>query len=64
MDKRLHEALRMLRTIRQRYETGRRRSDSDFVRSYTVHVALSKADMLWIDATIAALEKAATLRSG
>ena len=57
MDKRLEQALRTLRAIRQRYETesaagsGRR-------RSYTVHVALGYADMRWIAAAIEALEEA------
>jgi hypothetical protein len=59
MDKRLEQALRTLRAIRQRYETG---SDvgSGHIRSYTVQVALGYADMLWIAAAIEALEKATT----
>jgi hypothetical protein len=63
MDKRLEQALRTLRAIRQRYETG---SDvgSGHIRSYTVQVALGYADMLWIAAAIEALEKATTTSAG
>ena len=56
MDKRITQAIRTLRAIRQRYETesdaysGRR-------RSYSVQVALGYADMLWIAAAVEALEK-------
>jgi hypothetical protein len=57
MDKRLEQALRTLRAIRQRYETGRD-VDSGYIRSGTVQIALGYADMLWITATIEALEKA------
>lgn len=55
MDDRLKQALRTLRAIQQRYETGRN-VDSDYIRSYTVQVALGYADMLWIAAAIQALE--------
>ena len=56
MDDRVEQALRTLRAIRQRYETG---SDaaSGYTRSYTVQVALGYADMPWIAAAIEALEK-------
>ena len=53
----LQQALRTLRAIRQRYETGRSTS-SDYARSYSVQIALGYADMLWITAAIEALEKA------
>jgi hypothetical protein len=56
MDQRLQQALRTLRAIRQRYETGSN-TGSDCVRSSSVHVALGHADMLWINAAIEALEK-------
>ena len=56
MEEKLQQALRMLRAIRQRHETGR-----GVMHSYTVHVALSNADMLWITAAIKALEKAITV---
>jgi hypothetical protein len=57
MDERLKQALRTLRAIRQRYETG---SDagSGYMRSYTVQIGLGYADMLWIAAAIEALEMA------
>jgi hypothetical protein len=58
----LQQALRTLRAIRQRYETGRSTS-SDYVRSYSVQVALGYADMLWITAAIEALEKAVAANS-
>ena len=58
----LQQALRTLRAIRQRYETGRK-ADSDYVRSYSVQVALGYADMLWITAAIEALEKAVPANS-
>jgi hypothetical protein len=55
MNKRIEQALRTLRAIRQRYETE---SDAGSgKRSYTVHVALGYADMAWVTATIEALEK-------
>ena len=53
----LQQAIRTLRAIRQRYETGRSTS-SDYARAYSVQVALGYADMLWITAAIEALEKA------
>jgi hypothetical protein len=56
MDDRLNQALRTLRAIQQRYETGRK-VDSGYIRSYTVQMALGYADMLWIAAAIEALEK-------
>jgi len=59
MDDRLNQALRTLRAIRQRYETGRD-AGSGYMRSYTVQVGLGYADMLWIAAAIEALERAAT----
>ena len=51
----LRQALLTLRAIRLRYEIDRRNSDT---RVRSVLVALSCADMLWITATIEALEKA------
>lgn len=57
MDQRLQQALRTLRGIRERYETGRD-VGSDHVRSYSMQVALGHADMLWISAAIEALQKA------
>ena len=51
----LRQALLTLRAIRRRYEIDRRSSDT---RIRSVLVALSCADMLWISATIEALEKA------
>jgi hypothetical protein len=56
MDKRVEQALRTLRAIRQRYETESK-AGSGRVRSYTLQVALGYADMLWIAAAIEALEK-------
>jgi hypothetical protein len=56
MDQRLHQALRALRGIRQRYELERS-VDSGYVRSCGVHIALHPEDMLWIAATIEALEE-------
>jgi len=57
MDKRLEQALRTLRAIRQRYETE---SDAGSARrrSYTIQIALGYADMRWIAAAIEELEKA------
>ncbi len=52
----LHRAVRTLRAIRERYETGRK-VDSAYVRAYSVQVALGYADMLWISAAIEALEE-------
>lgn len=54
---RLEQAVRTLRAIRQRYEMGRN-VDSDYVRAYSLQVALGYADMFWITAAIEALEKA------
>jgi hypothetical protein len=51
----LRQALRTLRAIRQRYATGR--EAHPVARFYTVQVALGYADMLWLTATIEALEK-------
>jgi len=51
----LRQALLSLHVIRLRYEIDCRNSDT---RSRSVLVALSCADMLWITATIEALEKA------
>lgn len=56
MNKRLEQALRTLRAIRQRYETESDAS-SGRKRSYSLQVALNYSDMLWITATIEALEK-------
>jgi hypothetical protein len=53
----LQRAVRTLRAIRQRYEMGRN-VDSDYVRAYSLQVALGYADMFWITAAIEALEKA------
>jgi len=51
----LQLALRTLRGIRQRYESERTaHPDGHF---YSVHVALSDSDMVWIAATIEALEE-------
>lgn len=61
MDQRLQQALRVLRGIRQRFETGRD-VGSGFVRTHRVEVVLGYADMLWIAAAIEALEK--TVASG
>ena len=54
MDDRLNQALRTLRAIQQRYETGSN-VESGYIRSYTVQMALGYADMLWIAAAIEAL---------
>ena len=51
----LQLALRILRGIRQRYEIERTAHPD--TRLYSVHVALDDSDMLWIAATIEALEK-------
>ena len=51
----LRRALRTLRAIRQRYATGR--EAHPVTRCYTVQVGLGSADMLWLTATIEALEK-------
>ena len=57
MDQQLQQAVRTLRGIRQRYEAGRN-AGSDYVRAYTLQVALGYADMIWLTAAIEALEKA------
>jgi hypothetical protein len=54
---RLQQAVRTLRGIRHRYETGRD-VGSGYVRPYSMQIALGHADMLWITAAIEALEKA------
>jgi hypothetical protein len=57
VDQRLQQqALRTLRAIRQRYETGRQ-VESGYVRASTVHLALGHADMFWVSAAIDVLEK-------
>jgi hypothetical protein len=56
MDNRLEQALRMLRGIRQRYETESE-AGSGRRRSHTVQVALGYSDMRWIGAAIEALER-------
>ncbi len=53
----LQRAVRTLRAIRERYETGRN-VDFGYVRAYSVQVALGYADMFWVTAAIEALEKA------
>ncbi len=53
----LERAVRTLRAIRERYESGHR-VDSDYVRAYSVQVAFGYGDMFWITAAIEALEKA------
>jgi hypothetical protein len=54
----LQLALRALRGIRQRYETGRvARPDA---RRYSQHVVVNYSDMAWITAAIEALEKVIT----
>ena len=59
MDERLNQALRTLRAIRERYETGSA-AGSGCIRSCKVQVSLDYADMLWIAAAIEALEMATT----
>jgi hypothetical protein len=56
MDNRLEQALRMLRAIRQRYETESE-AGSGRRRSHTVQVALGYSDMRWIAAAIEGLER-------
>ena len=51
----LQQALRTLRGIRHRYEMERTAHPD--VHHYNVQVALSDSDMIWITATIEALEK-------
>ena len=55
----LQLALRTLRGIRQRYEMGR--TGHPDAHLYRVHVALDDSDMVWIAATIEALEKPAAV---
>ena len=62
MDHQLQQALRTLRAIRQRYETGRN-AGSGYVRCDSVQVAWGYADMPWIIAAIEALEKAVAANS-
>jgi hypothetical protein len=62
VDHQIQQALRTLRAIRQRYETGRD-AGSGYVRFDSVQVALGYADMLWITAVIDALEKAVAASS-
>lgn len=52
----LQQAVRTLRAIQESYEMGRN-VDSDYVRAYSLQVALGYADMLWITAAIEALER-------
>ena len=51
----LQQALRTLRGIRHRYEMERTAHPD--AHHYNVQVALSDSDMIWITATIEALEK-------
>jgi len=54
----LQKAVRTLRAIRQRYETGRNaRPDA---RCYSVQMAVGFGDMAWIAAAIEALETSVT----
>jgi hypothetical protein len=52
----LQRALRTLRAVRQRYETGRN-AHAD-ARFYSVHVVVDHGDVAWIAAAIEAVEKA------
>jgi hypothetical protein len=52
----LERALRTLRGVRQRYETGRNAHPD--ARSYSVHVVVDYGDVAWITAAIEAVEKA------
>ena len=54
----LQRAVRTLRAIRQRYETGR--SAHPDARCYTVQIAVGYGDMAWIAAAIDALETRVT----
>ena len=55
----LQRALRTLRAVRQRYETGRNaHADAHF---YSVHVVVDHGDVAWIAAAIEAVEKAITV---
>jgi hypothetical protein len=52
----LERALRTLRGVRQRYETGRNAHPD--ARSYSVHVVVDNGDVAWITAAIEAVQKA------
>jgi hypothetical protein len=52
----LQRALRTLRAVRQRYDTGRNAHPD--ARSYSVHVVVDHGDVAWITAAIEAVEKA------
>jgi hypothetical protein len=52
----LERALRTLRGVRQRYETGRNAHPD--ARSYSVHVVVDYGDVAWITTAIEAVEKA------
>jgi len=52
----LQRALRTLRAVRQRYETGRNADPN--ARSYGVHVVVDQGDVAWITAAIEAVGKA------
>ena len=52
----LQRALRTLRAVRQRYETGRNAHPD--ARSYRVHVVVDHGDVAWITTAIEAVEKA------
>ena len=52
----LQRAVRTLRAVRQRYETGRNAHPD--ARSYSVHVVVDHGDVAWIAAAIEAVEKA------
>jgi hypothetical protein len=54
----LQRALRTLRAVRQRYETGRN-AHAD-ARFYSVRVVVDHGDVAWIAAAIEAVEKAIT----
>ena len=60
MDPQLNQALHTLHAIRRRYDEESAAA-SGYVRSRSVQVAFSYSDMLWITATISALEKAERL---
>ena len=60
MNKQLEHALRTLRGIRARFETGKSYVGSGEGRSTSIHVALGTKDLLWITAVIEALEEATT----
>ena len=51
----LQRALRTLRAVRQRYETGRNAHPD--TRYYSVHVVVDPGDIAWISAAIEAVEK-------